>query len=322
MNLLRKLATASLFVITISPSLFAQAKHTATLEEALGLKLLNSAKISPDGRLVVYSLRETNWKGNEFISQLWLVSVSSGNSFQLTRGKKSVGSAEWSPDGHWLAFTAEREFNAIEPPPPREKKEETKDSKKEASGGDGKPADKQIWLISPNGGEAWQLTKSETDVDDFHWSKDGKSILFTANPPETKSSKDRKEKYSDYDVIEKDYRQDQLWLVDVNAAAKDSLPVPARQVTTDASLNVMSFAWSHDGTLVAFSATHNPLLAFGVDEDIYLIDLAHNNAVSKIVALAGPDSAPMFSPDDKQLAFYTTFCAVLLLLCQRSHCFH
>ncbi len=64
--------------------------------------------------------------------------------------------------------------------PVPEKKEETKDTKKEEAG-DGKPAEQQIWLISPEGGEAWQLTKSERDVEDFHWSKDGNSILFTAN---------------------------------------------------------------------------------------------------------------------------------------------
>ena len=38
-----------------------------------------------------------------------------------------------------------------------------------------------------------------------------------------------------------------------------------------------------------------------MEEDIYLLDLAHDNTVSKIVALPGPDSSPMFSPDDKQL---------------------
>ena len=49
----------------------------------------------------------------------------------------------------------------------------------------------------------------------------------------------------------------------------------------------------------------NPLLAFRGDQDIYLLDLSKNNAVKKIVALAGPDSSPIFSPDGKQLAFQT-----------------
>ena len=307
MDLFRRLATASLLVLSSASSLLAQEKHLATLEQSVSLKTIRSPKISPDGHFVAYGVREVNWKNNEYVTQLWLVNTSTGKSFQLTRGKKSAGDAEWSPDSHWLAFTTEREFSAVEPPPPAAKKEESKDAKKEESGGDGKPADKQIWLISPDGGEAWQLTKSETDVDDFHWSKDGKAILYTANPPESKASKDRKEKYSDYDVIEKDFRQDQLWLVDVTAATKDSLPVVAKQLTSDSSLNINTFAWSPDGTRVAFSATPNPLLAYNGDEDIYLLDLAHGNTVSKIVALSGPDSSPMFSPDGRQLAFYTSF---------------
>jgi dipeptidyl aminopeptidase/acylaminoacyl peptidase len=309
MVLFRRFVISLAALAAISPLLHAQGQHTPTLEESLSLKLLNSPKISPDARFVVYDIRETDWKGNQFINQIWLVDVSTGKSFQLTRGKHPSGNAEWSPDGHWLAFVTQRESNALEPPAEAGKKEETKDkdAKKEESGGDGKVADHQIWVISPEGGEAWQLTKSETDIGDFHWSKDGKSIVFSANLPEPKSVKDRKEKFSDYDVIEKDYNQNQLWLVDVAAGLKNYLPVAAKQLTSDLTLNVSTFAWSPDSTHVAFSATHNPLLAFGVDEDIYLLDLAHGNTVSKIVALAGPDRSPMFSPDGKQLAFYTTF---------------
>jgi dipeptidyl aminopeptidase/acylaminoacyl peptidase len=208
----------------------AQAKHTPTLDETVSLKTMNTARISPDGKFVAYQVRQANWKDNEFVTQIWIANVATGASFQLTRGKKSGGQPEWSPDGQWLAFVTEREPVAIEPltiekkeekkeekpQKPEEKKEEKKGEDKEEGGG--KRADRQIWVISPTGGEAWQLTKSETDVHGFHWSKDSKSIAFTATPPESKLSKDRKEKYSDYDVYEKDYQQSQLWLVDVTAA--------------------------------------------------------------------------------------------------------
>ena len=136
--------------------------------------------------------------------------------------------------------------------------------------------------------------------------KTDKSMAFTANPPESKVSKDRKEKYSDYDVYEKDYQQSQLWLVDVASASKELLPTKAKRLTTDSSLNISSFAWSPDSTRIAFSATKNPLLAFSGEEDIYLLDLNSNNSVKKIVALPGPDGSPMFSPDGKQLAFGTS----------------
>src|SRR6266446_7715081 len=79
----------------------------------------------------------------------------------------------------------------------------------------------------------------------------------------------------------------------------------ARQIMHDASLNVNGFAWSPDGKRIAFAATHNPILAFGGDEDIYLAELTKDNAVRKIIALDGPDNDPIFSPDGKQIAFAT-----------------
>ena len=127
-----------------------------------------------------------NWKNDAYVSHLWLMNVASGASFQLTRGKKSADQAEWSPDGHWLAFVTERESTAIEPlalekerekEREKDKEEKRKEEGKETGHGDEKPAQHQIWVISPQGGEAWQLTKSETDVAHFHWSKDSQWIM-------------------------------------------------------------------------------------------------------------------------------------------------
>jgi len=307
-----------LFLLSLSfaSTTFAQAKRAPTIDEQLSLKAVSGQQISPDGRYVAYRVRETNWEDNLYVRQLWIVNISTGTSFQLTRGKKSIEGFRWSPDGKWIAFTTEREQSAIVPPD-KEKKDD--DSEKKDSGktdadkdkdkkfGDkgGKPAAHQIWLISPEGGEAWQLTRHETDVQDFDWSKDGRQIAFTAAAIESKTDKDRKEKYSDYEVFEEDYKQSQIWTVDVAAAQTNFLPAKARQITKDQKLNVTSFAWSPDSTLIAYSVTTNPFLAFRGDEDIYIVDLAHDNAVHKVVALDGPDSNPTFSPDGKQLAFST-----------------
>ena len=303
MNHCHRLAVALVSALLVLVPLEAQAPlHTPTLDESIGLSTLGWSRISPDGRFVAYGVREVDWKEDRYVTQIWLANVASGSRLQLTRGKKSAGRAEWSPDGRWIAFVTQRESSAIEPPPPGKKEEAPA---KEAEPAGGKPAESQIWLIAPDGGEAWQLTKSETDIGAFRWSKDGKWVAFTATPPESKSSKDRKEKYGDYQVFEKDYDQNQLWLVDVSAATARMLPVAAKQITTDQSLNVVSFAWSPDSTRIAFAATRNPLLAFRSDVDIYLLDRSGDNAVRKIVALPGPDSSPVFSPDGKELAFST-----------------
>jgi dipeptidyl aminopeptidase/acylaminoacyl peptidase len=279
--------------------------HVATLEESLSRQTIRAPAISPDGAFVAFRLRETDWKQDDFVWQLWLADVARGTNIQLTRGRKSAGVAEWSPDGQLLAFVTEREPSAVERPAAAAG-EPTAGAAKPDAGDETKPAPKQIWLMSPRGGEAWQLTKSETDVDELHWSRDGRSILFTAATPRSKASKARAKHYGAYTVVEKDYDQTALWLVDVVAASRVSRPAAATLLTSDPTLNVRSFAGSPDATRVAFSATHNPLLASAADEDIYLLDLGRGNAVTKIVALPGPDTDPMFSPDGHQLAFQTS----------------
>jgi dipeptidyl aminopeptidase/acylaminoacyl peptidase len=289
---------------------FGQDSHSATLAESLSRTSIRTPAISPDARAVAYLQREANWKENEFVWQLWRVDVGSGKAVQLTRGKKSVAAAAWSPDGRWLAFVTEREANVIEPFATVEKDRASKEDGKSGASEAAKPAAKQIWLIAPDGGEAWPLTKSGTDVNEFQWTKDGKWIVFTAAEPPNKASKARKERYSSYDVIEKDFEQHQLWWVDAEAGTKALQPQAAKQLTSDPTLNIQSFAVSAQSDRIAFSAGHNPLLANLKDEDIYLMDLPRGGsapgAVSKIIALPGPDRSPMFSLDGKQLAFVTS----------------
>ncbi|MBV8207929.1 MAG: S9 family peptidase [Acidobacteria bacterium] len=292
------------------------AKHTPTFEESISLRTAGAARISPDGRFVAYTVSQADWKQNSYVSHLWLADTHTGRAFQLTRGKKNSGSAAWSPDGKWLAFITEREADAnYDPAASAEAKKAGDDSSKSAAGADketssdadsgSKIAPRQIWLISPEGGEAWQLTRSETDVESFEWSKDGGRIAFLANPPESKLAKDRKERYAEFEVFEKDYEQRQIWAVDVSESLRRNAAVKAAELTHDRALNVQDVAWSPDGKRLAFSASATPLLAYSGEADIYLLDLQDHNKVSKLVALSGPDTHPVFSPDGRQIAFVT-----------------
>jgi dipeptidyl aminopeptidase/acylaminoacyl peptidase len=289
--------TATALAVALSAA--TTAAQTPTLDQLLSMKSVARPRLSPDARFVAYEMTEADWKENAYVTHLWLADVQSGRSFQLTRGKKSSDSAQWSPDGRWLAFMTEREPAGIAPPSEKsEKKEEKKD--------DAKPDARQIWLISPSGGEAWALTKHSAKIESFRWSEDGRRIAFTAPVPESKAAKERKEKYSDYEVFEGDFDQNQLWVADVAAAEKDQSAVDAKQIVRDAKINVTDICWSPDGSKIAFAGTANPLLAFGSTADVYIADLARDGAVSKIVALEGPDRGPQFSPDGTDLAFQTS----------------
>jgi len=113
------------------------AKRVPTVEDLMALKSPGAARISPDGTRVAYTVTETDMEQDAYVTQIWLADVASGKSIQLTRGKKSSSGPGWSPDGRSLAFTSSRA-----------------DDKS------------QIFVISPDGGEAVQLTKSETDGGD------------------------------------------------------------------------------------------------------------------------------------------------------------
>jgi dipeptidyl aminopeptidase/acylaminoacyl peptidase len=315
MNSFARIMVAAVILSALAPVAQPQSKHVPTFEDSLNLKSVSDPQISPDGRFIAYRIRETDWKDNSYVRQIWLVNTQTGATFQLTRGKKSADSASWSPDGRWLAFITERESGAVIPPEEQAKeqskeqgkdqpKEQSKTEKKDADAS-GKPAARQIWLISPDGGEAWQLTQHPGEIYGFDWSKDGRQIAFVAADAESTLEKDRKEKFSEYEVFEQDYRQSQLWTVDVAAAQSNFLPVKARQITRDGALNITGFSWSPDSTRIAFGATRSPMLASRGDEDIYLVDLAHGDAVHPLVLLDGPDANPVFSPDGRQIAFVT-----------------
>jgi dipeptidyl aminopeptidase/acylaminoacyl peptidase len=158
----------------------------------------------------------------------------------------------------------------------------------------------QIFALHPDGGEGVQLTKAENAVGGFAWSFDGKSIAFTASDADSKVAKERQEYLGGFEVVRKEYDYSHLWTLDVEDALK--APVAGSQRTKGKDFTVGSFAWSPDGRQIVFSATVNPDLIQGGTSDIYLLTLA-DKSVKKLVAQPGPDNNPSFSPDGKSIVF-------------------
>jgi len=248
-------------------------RHVPTIDELLTLNTIGAVQISPDAKWIAYTVGYCDFKQDAFVTQIWLADVSSGRTYQVTRGDKSATSPRWSPDGSWLTFLS----NRVE--------------------------DKnQIFAINPLGGESIQLTKSETAINNFLWSEDGKSIAYLAAEPAPPVSKERKEYLGDFEVIRKEYNFSHIWTFNVSDAL--NAPVVGKQRTKKKDFSVDSFSLSPDGSKIAFSATLNPDLVQGTTSDIYVLNLV-DDAVNKIVAQAGPDNGPRWSPDGTQIVFST-----------------
>lgn len=283
MKICRFAIPAALFGLSLSP-LAAQAPSSAmpstvpSIEQAMEMKSASDPQISPDGHFVAYLVTHTDWDENQFVRQIWISVPATGESYALTQGKKSSTDAAWSPDGRWLAFLSDR-VSALP---------------------DAKADTTQIYIISPTGGEARQLTNVETGVDGFQWSPDGKRIAFTSSDPKTDAQKAREKKYGDYHIIDGDYTMSHLWVIDAAWAADGALPKPQR-LTSGQEFTVQEFRWSPDGTRIAFSATKDPALADGGTSDIYFLNVADKTL--KKLGTPGPNSNPVWSPDGTQIAY-------------------
>ena len=258
-------ALAALLMLGAPVSAPAQAaQHTPSIDELISLKRVTGSEISPDGKLVAYTVRETNWDQNLYETSIWLADTKTGKSWRLTGGRKSSTGPAWSPDGTRIAFASDRTDK------------------------------RQLYLIRPSGGEAEQLTTLEESPGGFAWSPDGQSIAFTATDPRSDAAKEREKAYGEFDVIESDYRMSHLYLLDVATKKIRRL--------TSGPFTVGRFSWSPDGKQIAFDHRINGANANGGSADISVLTVA-DGKVRPLVTQAAPDNNPVWSPDGTQIAF-------------------
>jgi dipeptidyl aminopeptidase/acylaminoacyl peptidase len=151
-------ALSAILLIFIITHLSAQQNDKLVkVTDMLKIKQLNSVAISPDGSKAAFVVNSIEPDGDnkweyKYVSQVYLVPADgSAAPKQLTR--EPASQPAWSPDGKQIAFV-----RAV----------------------DGRP---QVFILSLDGGEAFQLTKYKYGAAGPKWSPDGKQILFSASIP-------------------------------------------------------------------------------------------------------------------------------------------
>jgi len=273
---------------------FSQKNATVSFEQLISLKSVSAPKISPDGKTMVYTQNSTDWANNSYDSELWMVREGM-EPFQLTRTDKSSSfSAEFTPDGKFVSFLANRGIKT------------------------------QLYIISIFGGEAIQVTKDDEGISNYAWHPDGNMLLYSRNVAESKSEKNIKDRYGAFGIEGEEYRHSHLWLLHFSydsiffagqfpcyAAKNDSVktnPVapcyklPEGKQITEGDFSISSFAWSPDGKTIALNRVANPLINGNATSDIYLLNPLTNGLV-KVVSNPGGDFFNGWAPDSRSFVY-------------------
>ncbi|WP_157472422.1 S9 family peptidase [Neolewinella persica] len=285
----KTLLTTILLLCCIS-WLQAQEKRLPTFEESLSLSTVRTPLISPDGKHVIYSVSRTDWKDNRYDSEIWL--AKDGElPFQLTNTDKGSSSGYlWSPDGKWILFSANREEDA------------------------------QLYAIRVAGGEAVKITQVEGNIGQFDWSPNGQQIAFTMTEKSTKADKEREERFGAYQVDDGEYKLASLHLIDFKPnhpkpkdlpcyEKTDSLkkvnciqPIEPLELVKSTEYTVSNFAWSPDGTRIAFNKQKDPLINSWFTSDIAIVEIA-SKEVKDIVTNPSADFVINWSPDGEEILY-------------------
>ncbi len=245
----------------------AQSPRPMAIVDLLSLPRLADPDLSPDGRAVVFTKADADWKTGKRIPHLWRVGVDGASApVQLTSGTDGEKDPHWSPDGKSVAFTAKRGDDEFE----------------------------QIYLLPVDGGEARRLTTHASAVSEIAWAPDGSALYFSAPEAKTGEDKARDKNRDDVYAYDENYKQTHLWRVGVSRRDESQI--------TRGDYSVTSYRVSDDGKKIAFHRAPTPLLGSGDESEVWVMNADGSGAV-QLTKNAVQETGASVSPDGSQVLF-------------------
>ncbi len=281
---------------------FAQ-KAPFTFDAMMQIARIDEPQLSPDGKLVAFTVATIDLPGNAKPTQIYVVPLDGGTPLKLTTEGSSNTRPRWSPDSKRIFFVSNR-------------KDES-----------------QIWSMNSDGSDQKEITTLPTAADGVLVSPDGKLILFTSAVYPSCAPANAIPG-ADYDAACNKAAADQEAASKMHARVftsllyrhwtqyegkrRQHLLIQAADGTgkirdlTPGDLNVPPFSlggpegyvFSPDSTQITYVANTDRDLSTSTNSDLFTVPAA-GGVAQRITTNPGADEGPLYSPDGKYLAYRT-----------------
>ncbi len=252
-----------IFLLIILMPLFAE-KRGMEPEDILAIKGISDLNLSPNGKKVLFTVRECNLKENDYNTDIWLLNIEDGSFVKIVRSPKQDTTPRWSPDGRFIAFISNR---------------------------DGK---NQVYLMRADIGEPWKLTDSPTGVESFEWTPDSKSIVYLMKDPKTEEEERRIKERDDAYSLFKNLKNSHLWKISIDGKENKKL--------TDGNFHVSRFKISNDGKVILYSSAPSSKVDDSILSELYLISI-DGGEPKRLTENRTSENSFKFSPDGSFISF-------------------
>lgn len=239
-----------------------------TMTDQVMLESPSGPVISPDGGRVLFTIRKPDLIKNRWVTQVYILDVSTGKYHQFTSNGMSCTRPGFSPDGKTVTFLSGRDYL------------DTESGKMESEG-------TQLWEAPLSGGEAVNLTSLKGGVDEYCWSHKGNLIAFLSEKEDGPSG--------DQKVYPRNNPVKVLNLLDVNSGKIIS------SFDLDAGAEDISF--SGDDSKILYQTNYTA--AYNDDQKYDIFSIGLNGHKTRLTSEEGPETSPAYSPDDKLIAYKT-----------------
>jgi len=242
---------------------------------------LNDPQISPDGKSIAVVVSRTNYEEDRYDPQLVLIDVATHAQRVLTRDRRGLGQARWSPDGTRLAFLASV---------------------------DGKT---QIFVMPMSGGDSWQITKSPTGVQQFAWRPAHNEMAFVAMDEAPKVTGEERHNHSfeiqnNHYLLQEAPRPSHVWLIPADGkgvARRLTSGAWTLPVTLPPGAPSSPLTWSPDGKRIAIVKVASPYTGDNDKAAIQLLDV-DSGQLQPLTSRTHHETQPLFSPDGAHIAHW------------------